>query len=296
MKLRQIEVFRAIMRGGSTTAAASMLRLSQSAVSRQLTQFEEELGFALFERHKGRLVPLPEAQALLEEVGELTAILTRLKRYTEDIKAGTTGQHLLKVAVPHSLITSLMPEVIEAWLVGRPDAAIELIGGHYDAILHMVSSRVADLGFVALPANESGLDSRVLLRSASACVVPKGHPLAKRKVVRPGDLAGHPLILLGRQRPARAGFERLLRRHHVSPVARIEVHSVEATCAFVARGLGVGVVPAVLARLFSHLPIVQVPFEPGVHGDYGIVTPKGAPLSRMAEGFVTILAARLRGE
>src|SRR5690349_12639602 len=98
MKIRQIEIFRSVMAGGSTIAAATALGLSQSAVSRQLTQLEEELGFELFERSKGRLLPRPEAFALMDEVGELTSLVARLKRYTEDLRAGTVGQRFLKVA------------------------------------------------------------------------------------------------------------------------------------------------------------------------------------------------------
>ena len=110
MKIRQIEIFRSVMAGGSTIAAATALGLSQSAVSRQLTQLEEELGFELFERSKGRLLPRPEAFALMDEVGELASLVARLKRYTEDLRAGTVGQRFLKVAVPHSFIATVMPE------------------------------------------------------------------------------------------------------------------------------------------------------------------------------------------
>jgi DNA-binding transcriptional LysR family regulator len=293
LKLRQIEIFRAVMSGGSTTAAAGALGLSQSAVSRQLTQLEEELGFELFERNKGRLLPRPEAHALLEEVGELSGLLMRLRRYTEDLKAGTVGQRFLKVAVPHSFIGSVMPAVVEAWLADRPEASLEILGGHYDAIEHMVMTRVADIGFVSLPPRDKGFDVRPVLRSGSACVMPAGHPLARRDVVRAGDLAGHPLILLGRQRPARRDFERLLRRAGVHPSARVEVHSVEATCSLVARGLGIGVVTEFIARLFAHLPIERRPFEPAVQGEYGIVTLKGQPMSRAGEAFVAILQAHL---
>ena len=293
MKLRQIEIFRAVMSGGSTTAAAGALGLSQSAVSRQLTQLEEELGFELFERNKGRLLPRPEAHALLDEVGELTGLLMRLRRYTEDLKAGTVGQRFLKVAVPHSFIGSVMPAVVEAWLADRPDASLEILGGHYDAIEHMVMTRVADLGFVSLPPRDKGFDTRPMLQSGSACIMPAGHPLARRDVVRAGDLAGHNLILLGRQRPARQGFERMLRRAGVHPAARVEVHSVEATCSLVARGLGIGVVTEFIARLFAHLPIERRPFEPAIVGDYGLVTLKGQPMSRAGEAFAAILQKHL---
>jgi DNA-binding transcriptional LysR family regulator len=277
------------MAGGSTSAAGGALGLSQPAVSRQLTQLEEELGFELFERSKGRLLPRPEAFALLDEVGELASLVSRLKRYTEDLKAGAVGQRLIKVAVPHSLITSLMPEVIETYLAKRHDASAELLGGHYDAIEQMVAVRIADLGFVALPPRGRDFEVREVLRSSSTCLMPKGHALATLNTVTPGDLAGHALIMLGRQRPARLAFERLLRRSKVFPVGRVEVHSVEATCALVARGLGVAVVPSFLASLLANRMVEQRGFEPSIHGAYGIITLRGSPVSRAGEAFIDIL-------
>ena len=289
MKIRQIEIFRAVMAGGSTTAGAATLGLSQSAVSRQLTQLEEELGFELFERSNGRLLPRPEAFALMDEVGELASLVARLKRYT-------VGQRFLKVAVPHSFIATVMPEVIETYLAERHDASVELIGGHYDAIEQMVLARVADLGFVSLPPRNKGFEAREIVRSESVCIMPAGHPLADRPNLMPRDLSGHHLIMLGRQRPARLAFERQLRRAGVFPIVRIEVHSVEATCGLVARGLGVAVVPELIAGLYRHLPIVQRPYSPCIHGAYGIVTLKGAPMSRSAEAFTDILKNRLEAQ
>ena len=54
MNVRQLEVFRAIMRNGTLTAAAEALRVSQPAVSKVLRHFESQIGYLLFERLGGR--------------------------------------------------------------------------------------------------------------------------------------------------------------------------------------------------------------------------------------------------
>src|SRR3546814_16987942 len=61
---RMMEAFNAVMEAGSVSAAARCLGVSQPAVSRLLKQFEVELGFALFHRAKGKLMPMPEAHRL----------------------------------------------------------------------------------------------------------------------------------------------------------------------------------------------------------------------------------------
>jgi len=68
LNLRQIETFRAVMTTGSISGAAKLLFISQPAVSRSLAHMEQRLGFALFERVKGRLYATPEAKKLHREV------------------------------------------------------------------------------------------------------------------------------------------------------------------------------------------------------------------------------------
>lgn len=64
MRPRQLEIFTAVMRAGTVTGAARLLNISQPALSQTLMHAEDELGFALFERVKGRLRPTPEAVEL----------------------------------------------------------------------------------------------------------------------------------------------------------------------------------------------------------------------------------------
>lgn len=64
MRLRHIEVFNAVMQTGSVSAAARLINITQPAVSRTLQHAELQLGFALFQRARGRLTPTNEALAL----------------------------------------------------------------------------------------------------------------------------------------------------------------------------------------------------------------------------------------
>jgi len=68
LKIRQVEAFRALMQRHTVTRAAQTLHVSQPAVSRLLADFEASVGFTLFERQQGRLVPTAEAHVLHEEV------------------------------------------------------------------------------------------------------------------------------------------------------------------------------------------------------------------------------------
>ena len=115
MNLKQLEVLKAVMATGSTVGASAILQLSQSAISRHLTALEADIGFELFIRDKGRLIPRPEARALVPEVEELTDVLERVKRKATDLKSGLGSDTLLRVAFPHSMTTTVLPAVLSAF-------------------------------------------------------------------------------------------------------------------------------------------------------------------------------------
>jgi DNA-binding transcriptional LysR family regulator len=157
----------------------------------------------------------------------------------------------------------------------------------------MVHARSADLGFVRLPTEDPGFEVRPLLRGGTTCVMAKDHPLATKETIELKDLARNDLILLGRQRTARHELEDELRAAKAPHHCRIEVHSVEAACACAAAGLGVAVVPALIASFFRSLPIEMRPFRPARVSDYGIISLPGLPLSRSAEAFVELFASEV---
>ena len=138
MNLKQLEVLKAIVATGSTVGASTILGISQSAISRHLTGLEAEIGFELFIRDKGRLIPRPEAKALVPEVEELTEVLARVRRKAADIKAGSSGDTLLRVAFPHSITTTLLPKVLSQYFEIHPTAVVETLSGPYGAIEQMI--------------------------------------------------------------------------------------------------------------------------------------------------------------
>ncbi|MGP1664572.1 MAG: LysR family transcriptional regulator, partial [Rhodanobacter sp.] len=98
--IKTLEAFREIIQLGSVTAAARHLGLSQPAVSRLLAQFEADLGFKLFHRSKGRLVPTSQALLLFEEVDLALQGIERISVLAGDIRQTNVGQ--LRVVAPPS--------------------------------------------------------------------------------------------------------------------------------------------------------------------------------------------------
>lgn len=291
MNFKQLEIFKTIMDTGSTMAAAAQLGLSQSAISRQLASLEEEIGRELFLRDKGRLIPRPEAHLLVDEVDDVAQSVARLRVKVGDVRSGAFGEALIRVAFPHSLATTMLPPILARFKADHPRVTVEILSGPYDAIERMVRGRVADLGFVRLPPEEHSFDTRPLFTSGTTCVMPVGHPLAAKQAIDVNDLARNDLILLGRQRINRNELEHELRRMVPSYRCSLEVHSVETACACAAQGLGIAIVPSLIAEFFRSDAVAMRPFLPDKVADYGIITMSGAPLSWTAEAFINIIKA-----
>lgn len=289
MTPKQLDVFRAVMSTGSTIGASVVLKLSQSAISRQLSGLEAEIGFDLFHRDRGRLVATPEAHLLSQEVGELADVLARLKRRTDELGAGRFGKSLIKMGFPHSMTTTMLPRLIREFLGEAKEISVELVAGPYDYIERAVMGRTADFGFVRLPTEDLGFEVMPLLASGMLCAVPADHPLAARERIEVEDLVRTDLVLLGRLRHNRQEIEERLRSAQGSVRCRVETHSVESSIAMVAEGVGISIVPSLIGSFIKSDRVRLIPLEPESWSDYGIITLRDSPLSRPMRRFIEML-------
>lgn len=147
MRLRQIEVFYAIMTTGSLRAAAEVLHVSQPAASKVLRYAEQSLGFALFERTGGRLVPTREAQIMLPHVNTIFGTLSDLKRLTDNLRYARDGHSITIGCVP-SLGLSLVPRVIQRYHAAHPGTELTVDTLHSTEIISRILNHDLDLGIV----------------------------------------------------------------------------------------------------------------------------------------------------
>ena len=107
MNLRHIEVFHAVYVNGSVSAAARMLNVSQPSVSKVLRHAESLLGFPLFHRTSGRLVPTEDAHALFGEVAEIQDRVYGLREASRNLKRGAGA--LLRVSALPAIALDALP-------------------------------------------------------------------------------------------------------------------------------------------------------------------------------------------
>ncbi|TIT88896.1 MAG: LysR family transcriptional regulator, partial [Mesorhizobium sp.] len=188
MRARQLEVFIAVMRAGTVTAAARMLNISQPALSQVLLHTEDELGFTLFERVKGRLRPTPEALEIFADAERLSAGLEGLRRKTTDLRLGRTG--LVRVAASPPPAMAILPRAFTKFRAQHPDILLRSNIAPIAAIIDMLRAGDASLGVAMDDRLPPDIDAEVMGSIGFACLLPAGHALQKKTELTLADLVG----------------------------------------------------------------------------------------------------------
>ncbi len=262
---RHIEVFRAVMTAGAVTGAAGLLHTSQPTISRELARLEHLLGYALFERARGRLKPTARALALFDEVQRSYQGLDRIASRAAQL--GRAEQAELSVLCLPALSHALLPGACSAFLAAHRGASLSITPQESPLLEEWMSAQRFDLGLSEQAQPAAGTSLVPLLALDEVCVLPAGHALLANAVLKPEDFAGQDFISLSAEDPYRAQLDAVFEASGVKRLQRIETHSAVAVCAMVQQGLGVAIVnpltalacagPALVLRRFS----VSVPFR-----------------------------------
>jgi DNA-binding transcriptional LysR family regulator len=243
--LRQIRYFLTVADLGSFTQAASALFVAQPALSRQIAQLEQDLGFALFEREP-RGVRLTAAGTLFRDrVGSVEKLLASAAEESGRLARGEGGVLRLRhsSSVP---IGSLMP-AIERFLKEAPGARIDLDRVSSELQVTEVANDRADIGVVRFPVlrRDPAVNFIELPPEPLWVALPETHPLGASKRLALADLAAEPFVsAVHRERGglARCVANLCLQRGFVPKLAPV-ISRKTSMLTLVAAGFGIAVVP-----------------------------------------------------
>lgn len=244
MRARQLEVFTAVMRAGTVTGAARLLNISQPALSQILRHAEDELGFRLFDREKGRLHPTQEALELYPEAERLFAGLEGLRRKTSDLRLGRAG--LVRIAASPPPTMSLLPRALAAYRALHPDIIVRT---HVAPIASMVELLRAGDAALALALDDilpPDIAVERIGETSFCCLLPVGHRLLAADKVSLADLAEETVISYASRTRPHTELEAAAMRIGARFTPGIEIDSSLSAAGFVQAGLGVAVVDALL--------------------------------------------------
>lgn len=281
-RLRELESLRAVVTTGTTIGAARRLGVSQSAVSRALTQLEARVGRSLFIRQSGRIQPTAEALRLNEKLDPLFETLADI----EGAEWASPDNDPLRLIVPPTLAHHFVISRVASFLKKNPGKQLQLDIQATDVLVAGILDLRYDLGLTSAMIQRSGVHLLPWRRSEVVCAMPAGHRLVEKDVVTPKDLDGVEMIEFLRRLGTRALTEQIFARAGVHPKQVAETATNMAALELVREGLGVTLVNPFPLLSSGMDGIVVRPFDAVIHYHTSFVVPSGRPPSQLARQFM----------
>lgn len=284
MNIRHLEVFHAVITNGTASRAAEILRISQPAVSKTIQELERVVGFELFHRIKGRMVPTAEGRLFFREVDNSFTGLIRLRGAAARIRDFGSGE--IRVASLSALSTNIIPKALRAFQSFHPNVAITFQVQMSSVVKDLIAEGRFDLGLAADEIDVAGVEARPFARYRAAVAMPKGHPLEAHAIIDPKHLDGQAFIALSPEDTARRQADIAFEREGIRPRVVMETPYSTTVCSMIQAGLGVGVVNPLTAEPYLNNGLSLRPFSAEVHFRSLLLLPPHRPPSRIVEQFI----------
>ena len=282
MNIRQLEIFRAIMRSGTLTAAAEALHVSQPAVSKILRHFESQLGYPLFDRVGGRLVATAEAQLLFADADHLFREFEVVRDLAVRIKERKVG--LLRIGASAPPTFALLPGAIGRFQARNPEVKLIVRTLPAEELSEKIAVGEVDLGLTLSTIRAPMVRTELLRASPVVALLHPGSALTALPHVTPQDLQGQRLISYGSHADVGPPLDQAFERAGFTRRVHVEITPSIAAVPLVRAGLGVALVDGLMP--WGDFPgLVTRPFLPQVLMSLSLVTNGSRPPARFVREF-----------
>jgi LysR family transcriptional regulator, cyn operon transcriptional activator len=233
MELRHLRYFAALSEHLSFTRAADKVHITQSTLSHQIKQLEDEIGLRLFDRIGKRIVITEAGEILLEHVSKALQEIDegfRAMKGAADPLGGT-----VHIGATHTFNMSLVPTCIAVFRESQPSICVEVRELPSGAIERDLMSEELELGIAYYPSNQQELFFEPLYIDDMVLVVAPDHPLASRPHVRLAELHRHELVLSSKESSTRQMLDHRFQSVGAEPIVVAEMNSVSGMLSLVRR-------------------------------------------------------------
>jgi DNA-binding transcriptional LysR family regulator len=259
MELRQLEYFVAVAEEANFTRAAERVHISQSGVSAQIRQLEQDLGTALIDRSRRSASLTPAGQAALPQARAALAAASALRQVVDEVTGLIRGRLVIGM-VTACTVTPLF-DALAGFHRAHPGIEVALVEGNSDWLTEQVRSGQADLALIGAAGGPAAdLDSLVIVSEPLAAAVPPGHPLAGQPRTALAEVTAYPVVSLPVGTGVRAVFDQGCAAAGLRPDIALEASAPGAVADLAARGLGVAILSASMAAAHADR-LAAVPIE-----------------------------------
>lgn len=296
MNLRHTRTFVTVAELGTVSKAALRLRIAQPALSRQISDLEQELGLKLFDRIGRRLVLTGEGEQLLGDCRGLLNYASAVGERAQQLRRGDVG--VLKIAATPLHIESVFSQFLHRYAQRYPNVQVEVMEGSGLEILAMLERGEVHLGQMlpyAVPLDDGRFASQLLEPAELLAACQPTLTLGKHGGIDIARLAPYPLLLLDGGYGLRRAFDAACRLAGLKPNIRLQSRSPHTLLALAEAGHGVAIVASTFRTQRYDLKIVRLTYRGRpLREPLAVLWDKRRPLPRYATAFCQMWAAHVR--
>ncbi|HQY28330.1 MAG TPA: LysR substrate-binding domain-containing protein [Burkholderiaceae bacterium] len=294
--LRQFRYFIGVAESSSVAAAARMLNIAQSAITKSILELEEDLGVKLFERSTKGMLLTADGHRFLASARRVLATVADATRLLHAQPQALTGS--LSIGVTSLVAGYYLAELLTRFRRVCPDVTVQVIEEEPPFLEHLLVNGEVDVAIMISNAlsERQALVSETLTRSPNRVWLPGNHPLSARDEVSLVDCAAHEQIVLAAER-----IEEIMRavwaRYGLKPRVLLKTSSLEAVRSLVGAGVGIAVLPDFLYRPWTldaqHVDVRKLRDDlPTV--DVGLVWRRGSAVKDPVSEFIELAREQSR--
>ncbi|MFX1765259.1 LysR family transcriptional regulator [Paraburkholderia sp. A1RI-2L] len=289
-----LRYFVEVARTGSLAAASENLHVAVSAISRQISKLEEDVGTALFER-------MPRGMVLTESGERLAgharrALLEGDAVLAEIATAQVLGSGIVRIGCTEGFTRSFLPHVLAEHHAVAPQVHFHMRSGTPSQVEQWVATGEVDLGLSFSSGDPAKVHVEYSAESPVCALVAPGHPLARHASITLADLRDYPIALLARGNTARQLFDECCARHGITLEPILTSNSSSALHAFASLAGAITLGSKLsLAGLGSDLSLIAKRFDEPLLNQRNlcVTTMRERRLSRPIEGVLKALIAEI---
>lgn len=274
----------------SFTESGRQLGLSQSSLSRRISDLERSLRTQLFRRTTRSVQATAAGQAMLSQ---MHSVLVAFDAGMQQLYQQAAGDHgSVTIGCLPSIAASYLPGFIRDFSQEFPDVRIEVRDALGAEVNDQVRNGHVDFGITALSRRDPNLQHESIGADQFYCAVPQGHRLAQRSEVSWTVFDNQPFITFSPSSSISRPVENALEAAGAVPGSTMVGHNVGAVAGLVASGLGVTAVPGLVRPLMEFAQLCFVPLKPVVARELCIIRREGERASLATEKFIRMLRSK----
>jgi len=284
---RRLHVFHTVAQLSSFTKAANRLHMTQPAVTFQVKQLEEQFNTRLFDRNHNRITLTEAGHTVFDFADKILNLYEEMENSVGELTGEMRG--VLLVGASTTIGEYLLPRVLGAFRAAYPAMKVRMNVANTRDIVQQVENNTIDIGIVEGAVHNSNLAIRECQPDQLVAIFPRGHKLADKERIAPGELLDYQFVLREEGSGTREVLADYIREGGADPNKLdivMELGSGESVKGAVESGLGISVVSEATVRKEALLGTLEVrPLDPALERAFSFVHQKQKFRSQAVERF-----------